>query len=153
MKNPKDELVWQGRTHLGDEPGVYGDAAYAGLATEFPMTVTPFDSSSPNEDITVVLEAEDVTVFSGYTGHVVTVTGYLADTSSGTYKWKEVPLTAGALNKDDLKLKVPSLQGCRYISVRVRVDTTVMAGLYDDFVVVRLSLSSTTHYADFGFRA
>jgi hypothetical protein len=41
----------------------------------------------------------------------------------------------------------------RYFSVRVEVDTEVPPGLYDDFVFVSLSLKSTTHFADFGFRA
>jgi hypothetical protein len=40
MSNQKSELIWAGRIHLGDEPGVYGDAAYTGLATEFPLTLT-----------------------------------------------------------------------------------------------------------------
>jgi len=30
--NPKRELIWQGRLHLGDEPGIYGDAHYCGGA-------------------------------------------------------------------------------------------------------------------------
>ena len=50
MKNPKDELIWQGRIHLGDEPGVYGDASYSGLCTERPIAVLPFDPTGSEEE-------------------------------------------------------------------------------------------------------
>src|SRR5262249_20855977 len=72
MKNPSDVLIWQGRIHLGDEPGVYGDASYSGLCMELPMTFHPFDPTSPNEDLNLELEAEDVNVYTGYPGHLIT---------------------------------------------------------------------------------
>lgn len=68
MKNQNDELIWQGRIHLGDEPGVYGDATYSGLCVDLPMTFHPFDPANPHEDINLDLEAEDVNVYSGYSG-------------------------------------------------------------------------------------
>lgn len=40
------ELVWQGRLQFGDEPGVYGDAHYAGLCSEWPVTIRKFDPNS-----------------------------------------------------------------------------------------------------------
>jgi len=67
MKNPQDELIWQGKIHIGDEPGVYGDAFYSGLCAEHPVTMRPFPGGS-GEDINLILEAEDVHVFSGYAG-------------------------------------------------------------------------------------
>src|SRR5258707_1271926 len=97
MKNPKDELIWQGRIHLGDEPGVYGDASYSGLCTELPITILPFEPSTSQEDINFELKAENVLVFSGYPGHVITVFGYEPDPASGPYKWKQVTLLTAAL--------------------------------------------------------
>ncbi len=49
MKNPQDELIWQGRIHIRDEPGVYGDAAHSGLCTEYPVTAKPFNPRSGKE--------------------------------------------------------------------------------------------------------
>jgi hypothetical protein len=28
--NQSQELIWQGHTHIGDEPGTYGNAHYSG---------------------------------------------------------------------------------------------------------------------------
>jgi hypothetical protein len=147
VKNPNDELIWQGRIHIGDEPGVYGDASYTGLCAEFPVTVRPFPGST-GEDITLILEAEDVHVFAGYAGHTVTVIGYEVNPSGG---WKQITLLVASLSSDLLEIKSVSLKGHNFISVQLRVDTTVPAGLYNDFVWVRLSLRSPTHYGVLGF--
>lgn len=42
------ELVRQGRIHLGDEPGVYGDASYSGLAVDIPLTLQKTDPTGPD---------------------------------------------------------------------------------------------------------
>lgn len=75
MSNQKSELIWAGRIHLGDDPGVYGDAAYTGLVTEFPITLTKC-GTEPQDDISLILSAEDVQVYEPYPGHQVTVVGY-----------------------------------------------------------------------------
>jgi hypothetical protein len=151
MKNPQDELIWQGRIHIGDEPGVYGDASYCGLCAELPFTIRPFDEASDQEDISLLLEAEDVNVFAGYPGHSMSVIGYEPDPLSGPYKWKQVTLLMAVLTGNTLQINLPGLQSHKYISIQLRVDTTVTAGLYNDFVWIRLSLKSTTHYAMLGF--
>jgi hypothetical protein len=51
----------------------------------------------------------------------------------------------------EAKRRAPGLKGHKYVSIQIRVDTTVAAGLYNAFVVVRLALQSTTHYATLGF--
>jgi hypothetical protein len=152
MKNPQDELIWRGRIHIGDEPGVYGDAAYAGLCVEHPITVYPFDATSPKQDITVEIEAQDVQVFNGYPGHAVTVLGYELDPAAGPFKWKQVVLQSDRLATNTLSLKLAGLKSHKYLSIQVRADTTVAPGLYNDFVLVRLALQSTTHYAVLGFQ-
>ncbi|HXI41957.1 MAG TPA: hypothetical protein VNH83_18380 [Bryobacteraceae bacterium] len=151
MKNPQDELIWQGRLHLGDEPGVYGDAAYTGLCAEHPITVKPFDATSNKEDLTFEIEAEDVQVFTGYSGHAVTVFAYEPDPTAGPNKWRQVTLQTARLTGNSLNIKITSLKRHKYVSIQVRVDTTVAAGLYNDFVIVRLAIKSTTHYAVLGF--
>jgi hypothetical protein len=151
MKNPQDELIWQGRLHLGDEPGVYGDASYSGLCMELPITLRPFDPTSSKEDINFTLDAEDVNVFAGYPGHIITIFGYEPDPVAGPYKWKQVILLTSTLTSNSVQVKLPSLSGHKFVSLQIRVDTTVAAGLYNDFVFIRLSLGSKTHYAVVGF--
>jgi len=152
MKHQTDELIWRGRIHLGDEPGVYGDASYSGLCMELPVTMFPFDPTSSVEDIKFELKAEDVHVFNGYVGHVITVSGYEPDpTPANPYKWKQVTLLTTVMSSDKTDITVPSLNSHKFISIQIRVDTTVKARLYNDFVVVRLALRSTSHYAVLGF--
>jgi hypothetical protein len=150
MKNPKDELIWKGQLHIGDEPGVYGVAHYVGLCTEFPLTIRPFDPTNPKTDVTFLLESEDVSTYTGYPGHAVSLIAY---EPTGPNKWKQVLLGSWLLTQSQspLQMSVPDLKGHQYFSLQVRVDTTVQPGLYNDFLLTRLALQSTTHYASFGF--
>jgi hypothetical protein len=47
MMNSNSTFIWQGRIHLGDEPGIYGNANYSGLSMEFPFTIKNFDPANP----------------------------------------------------------------------------------------------------------
>ena len=153
----KEELIWQGLIQLGDNPGTYGNAQYAGLCIEFPVQLTRYNETE-KQDIILTLEANDVEIYEGYPGHSVTVTGYYPD-SQNSYKWNSKILVtekmgtnfSGKLNLLIKALDVPK-EKCFYISVRISVDTQVTPGLYDEFVITRLSMQSKTHYADFGFK-
>lgn len=118
---------------------------------ELPVTLFAFDPAGDKEHIAFTIEAEDVQVFAGYPGHSVTVFAYEPDPAGGPYVWKQVTLTSASLKSNSLKVAIASLKGHKYISFQIRVDTTVKAGLYNDFVVTRLSLDSDTHYAVLGF--
>ncbi len=58
MDGPAPELLWRGRLHLGDGPGVYGDASYVGLGVELPMMIRRFPDAQGNADVNLVVEAE-----------------------------------------------------------------------------------------------
>ena len=154
MLSPEPELVWEGRIQLGDEPGVYGDAAYTGLTTEFPMTLFR-GSGATTDQIDLTIEAEHVSNFKPYPGHQVVVRWY-EDDGTGNYQWKEVPLVDDRLKSDKLTVtvKLPSKASPAYISCSVRIDTTVAAGLYNDFVMRRLTVTSANYdyTASFGFQ-
>ena len=151
MSNQKSEIFWAGRIHLGDEPGLYGDAAYTGLVTEFPITLTKC-GTEPQDDIELILSAEDVQVYEPYPGHQITVVGYRKIAESDPPRWSEVELSVARMKEDTIKIRPNNTDGIKFFSVRVRVDTTVAPGLYDEFVLLRLSLQSTTHYASLGFQ-
>jgi hypothetical protein len=156
MLSVQPELVWEGRIHLGDEPGVYGDAAYSGIALEFPLTLRETDPAGP-DTTTLVLHTQDVQTFAGYPGHLITVTAYQPDPGNPGHAIETPLATATFSSADNNRMKAPiNLAGLTspvFVSVRVRVDTTVPPGLYDDFVVTRLLNKSAnfTFVASFGF--
>lgn len=156
MLSRQAELIWQGRLHLGDEPGIFGDAAYSGLAAELPI----FLEKSPDAETdttTLVLRTEGVATFAGYPGHLVTVTLYTEGPTP--FVWQETVLATETLTTADhdrknVEIDLTGQTSPYRISVRVRVDTAVPAGLYDDFVWTSLSNKSAdfAFVASFGFR-
>jgi hypothetical protein len=158
MLSVQPELVWEGRIHLGDEPGVYGDAAYSGLALEFPLTLRKTDPAGP-DTTTLVLRTQDVQTFAGYPGHLITVTAYQPDPSDPTHATEIVlateRLSSADKNRKEVAVNLADIALPAFVSVRVHVDTGVPPGLYDDFVVIRLLNKSAnfTFVASFGFSA
>jgi len=158
MLSVQPELVWEGRVHLGDEPGVYGDAAYSGLALEFPLTLRKTDPTGP-DTTTLVLRTQDVQTFAGYPGHLITVTAYQPKPGDPTRAIETVlteeRLTSADNNRKEVAVNLAGIASPAFVSVRIRVDTKVPPGLYDDFVVTRLLNRATnfTFVASFGFNA
>lgn len=156
MLSAQSEPIWEGRQHLGDEPGIYGDAAYSGIALEFPVTLRKTDPSG-EDTTTLVLHTQDVQTFAGYPGHQITVTAYQPDPSDPTHTTETVltteRLTSADDNRKELPLDLAGVGSPTFISVRVRVDTGVPPGLYDDFLVTKLLNRSVnfTLVASFGF--
>jgi hypothetical protein len=158
MLSAEPELIWQGRIHLGDEPGVYGDASYCGLALELPLTLQkPVSSGSDSTTLRVV--TEDVATFAGYPGHLITVLLHEPDPAHPGH-FNEVVLatarlTSAGQNKVDVPLDLANRSLPARLSVRVQADTEVPPGLYDDFVVTRLYNKSPDHafVASLGFTA
>lgn len=158
MLSPQPELIWQGRIHLGDEPGVFGNAFYSGLATELPVTLQKTDPSGP-DTTTLVVVTKNVETFSGYPGHLITVTLYEEDPSQPFHSIETVlateRLTSADNNRQEITLNLAGKTSPIFVSVRVRIDTEVPPGLYDDFVVTRLLNKSQnfTFVASLGFRS
>jgi hypothetical protein len=158
MRSAQSELVWQGRIHLGDEPGVYGDAGYSGLAVDVPVTLQKTDPGGPDRT-TLEVATQDVTTFAGYPGHLVTVLLYEPEPSQANH-FKAVELASTRLTSShqgrvNIDINLSGRQSPARVSVRIQVDTEVSPGLYDDFVVTRLSNRSPNHAwaASLGFTA
>lgn len=158
--NSQQELVWQGRLHLGDEPGIYGDAAYSGFATEMPLTVQRLDASQTDPTrFKLILETEDLQTFMGFPGHAITVVIYEPDPNQQLHFVERIlaqeRFTGSDNNRKEVALNVGNVQGPFRLSVRLRCDTSVAPGLYDDFVWLRLSLVADNFefYASLGFQS
>ena len=157
-EGPSPEAVWRGRLHLGDEPGLYGDASYVGLSAEWPLTLRRFEpaDAAPGR-VRLVLVAEDVRIYPPHPGHRITVARYApADGHANEHRWTKVlldPERERRLSADraEIDLVLPGEVVTIHAGVRLEVDTTVHPGLCDDFVVTRISIVSTSHYATLGF--
>ena len=155
---PQPELIWQGRIHLGDEPGVFADSAYSGLSAELPITT---ERSDPNDVTATSFKLQFVTshlqTFAGYPGHLVEVVRYLPDPASPYHSIEQVVasdrFTTSDANTKDITVSVGQEVGPFRFSVRLRCDTTVSPGLYNDFVWRRLTLLADgfSFFASLGF--
>ncbi|GII85641.1 hypothetical protein Ssi03_36310 [Sphaerisporangium siamense] len=149
---PQGELIWQGKVHLGDEPGIYGDATFAGGAIEFPITLQR--TSAPGDAKTVlVVETQDAQNFTGYPGHSIKAILHVVDTT--TFKAREVVLATRRLtdNRREVPIDLTGYTGPYFVSVQVRQDETVPPGAQDDFLVTRLSNLSDgfRFFANYGY--
>lgn len=156
--NPQQELIWQGRTHLGDEPGVYGDAHYSGLCAELPITVFRSDPNNPEDTpFDLILETESLETFDPFPGHAITVITYEPDPTQPFHSVERIlaneRFTSHDNNRKEVTVSVGTQPGPFNISVRLRIDTTVNPGFYDDFVWLRLSLRAEDfkYFASLGF--
>lgn len=158
MLSQQSELIWNGRIHLGDEPGIYGVTPYPGLALELPVTLEKTDPAAADET-TLILHTKNVETFTGYPGHKITVTAFVPDPNQPFHSVEQVLatelLTSADNNRKQVELDLTGLTFPVFIGVRVRIDTEVPPGLYDDFLVTRL-LNKSTNFgiiASFGFHA
>lgn len=101
-----------------------------------------------------MVEAEEVRIHSPSLGHPVVVYGHGPDPDHPG-RWHTWEVGRGLLTEgESAKATVPvSPPIPSYASVQVAVDGSIPAGLYDDFVVARLSVESSSHFASLGFRA
>jgi hypothetical protein len=148
-------IIWQGRVHLGDEPGYYADAFFAGLCFEMPVELIPYSGAYESQgQVRLMLSAEGIRSNQGYPGHTVAVVPHLIKRDESGSWYVGSSLADGRLDADSdgqLSLLIDGMIP-RYVVVRVRADVTVAPGLYHETVVSRLALASRTHYAYSGFR-
>jgi hypothetical protein len=138
---------------------VYGDATYAGLSAEWPLTLRKFhpEDEAPGR-ITFRIEAEDVRVFHPHRGHRVVFSIYFPDPSpEDPHRWTRMLLEPTrdfrlASTVVELDVHLPPERSVVYLSMRIEVDTTVHPGLCDEFVVTKISMRSRTHYGSLGFQ-
>ncbi len=158
--NPKRELIWQGRLHLGDEPGIYGDAHYCGLCAELPITVYRIDPTvTTDTPFKLILETASVETYSGYPGHSIKVIAYedAKDPAKPFHFTSKllanVQLTSADNNRKEIQINPGTGKTRFFISVQLRCDTEVTPGLYDDFIWRSLSMLTNNYeyYASFGF--
>jgi hypothetical protein len=160
MINPSSIFIWEGKIHLGDEPGIYGNASFSGLSLEYPLTIANIDNQHPqNDTLKLELVTADVNVFPGYPGHKVVIRLYTPNPIPGNpYQWKETIIkdTDRILNSTTptiVAIPINAQADNTYISIAIEIDTTVKPGLYDDFLLTRLNYRTANDaiFAKLGF--
>jgi hypothetical protein len=145
------DLVWRGRIQIGDEPGIYSDAQYGGLCLDLPIELLPYAGTSKVPgDVAVIVEAEEVKIYEGFSGHPVSL---FALVKRGGH-WARKKLVTGELNSKNRGVAELRIRGAipRYVTIRVETNPQLPPGLYDEMVIRRLSVKSDTHYGYLGFR-
>lgn len=156
MSQPDSELIWQGRLHLGDGPGVYGDAPYVGLGLELPLTLRRFPDTDGSSVASIIIETEGLQPRGGLPGPTVSVVRYAPGNTQG--HWHEHLLREERLDEQvttvaiDLSREAPDTDPLP-LGIRLRINTDAPPGLYADFVLVALRIDSATHYASLGFQS
>lgn len=148
----QDDQIWAGHAHLGDEPGVFGDANYVGLSIEFPLTINAREPVVEEPSIEVVAMVDRVQMDPGYDGHLLVLVAYEPDEHGlyterilGSKRITESGLTSMYFAPE------PGSSMPTNVSVGVRVDTSRRPGLFDDFVLRELHVRSMSHRASLGF--
>ncbi len=151
-------FIWEGKIQLGDEPGIYGDAAYSGIGIKLPLTLANIDPNAPQDDILkITLHTSDVNVYKGYPGHKIIVYSYAEDPANKSHWIETVIKNTDRITKDKFTIfEVPirHFVGSDYISIGIEVDTTVAPGLYDDFLLLGINYEAIDKsiYVKFGFQ-
>ncbi len=133
-------LVWTGLLNLGDTPGVFTDAQFAGLMLQIPITITfPDESTDP---IHLLLKTTEVEIFNGKKHSVYW------DWTAGN----PLPPPVGFIDDTDIVpgrpefhlLSIPGADAPKgKHSITIIVNPDIPAGLRDDFVLKRIHAHNT----------
>lgn len=140
---PAKKTVWQGVIHLGDDPAKYPRVTSAGMTFQAPLKL----DAARKAKLTVTA-AEVQTQAGG--GHYVEVVAHFENKGFRTPA-KEVVVDTFRI-KDEVEADTDftfdldpakNLDGAKptYYSVRVKVDTGIPFGLWDDFLVKRITVA------------
>ncbi len=129
-------VIWTGRLNLGDTPGVFADAAFAGLLVQLPFTVTFAVPEPKGKVVTMLLTTTEVEIFNKQTHPI------FFDWQPG----KELPKAVGQIDDEVIveghpeihRVEIPAealTKGPHTLTILVNPD--VAATFKDDFVVLR----------------
>jgi hypothetical protein len=141
LQGAERKTVWQGNLHLGDTPDQYSNIPSAGLAMQIPCKL------DFGKQAKLAITTRDVQTLAG-DGHFAELVAHYedGDAPAREYVVETFRLKGNSTNADiehafeldpskDLQGTPPA-----YYSVKLKVDTTVRFGLWDDFVLKRVDI-------------
>ncbi|HYV38735.1 MAG TPA: hypothetical protein VE988_23825 [Gemmataceae bacterium] len=136
QEKQKPAPIWKGEIHLGDNPEAYDKITSAGMCMQVPF------KADAAKKIRIVITAADVETLAG-DGHYAEIVGHYQDgkkTSETIAKVFRIKDDSGQ-EKDfvfEFSAKTDLKTAPAYFSVRIKVDTSIPFGLWDDFVVKQI---------------
>jgi hypothetical protein len=138
MSNPdlkKFYLMWTGSLNMGDTPGVFNDAEFAGILLQLPVQITFV--SDPKASAQILLMTTEVEIFSGKSHSVYwdwkpgtplpTPVGFIDDAEiipgKREFHLLTIPASSATVGKH---------------SITIHVNPEVSEGMRDDFVLKRM---------------
>ncbi len=133
-------IIWTGALNLGDTPGVFNDASFAGLMLQLPITITFVPAGS--DPVSLALTTTDVEIFNDRKHPVF-------------FDWKAgTPLTTPIGYIDDTEI-IPGRPEVHLLtiphdaatvdrhSITILINPDVPAGFRDDFILKRIEAHVT----------
>ena len=137
---PKRKAIWEGQLHLGDSAVQYAALPSAGMMMQVPCAIDAAKQGG------LMITTRDIQTLAG-DGHYAELMAHYED---GDGPAREYVVQTFRLKCDDSKADVDhrfSLEPMKglyqkpaYYSVRIKVDTQIKFGLWDDFVLMRIEI-------------
>ncbi|MBV8686897.1 MAG: hypothetical protein JOZ90_10995 [Alphaproteobacteria bacterium] len=135
------DILWvAGRYQLGNDPGLFQDAAYVGQTLALPFKKTWLDPNATA--VKLIIYTTDVETWGSWSGHAV----FINSTEVG--RLKDPTDTMGPLERFELSIPVwtlnSALGGKDEFTLRVELEVqAAQPGLSDDFVLTRIASDET----------
>jgi hypothetical protein len=131
------DILWvAGRYQLGNDPGLFQDAAYVGQGLALPFKKTWID---PNATVVkLIIHTTDVETWGNWSGHAVLINNIEVG------RLKDPTDTMGSIERFELSIPVSTMNaalgGKDEFALRVELEIQpAQPGLSDDFVLTRIA--------------
>ncbi len=135
-----DVLMVAGRYQLGNNPGLFQDAAYVGHSLVLPFSNPWFDPAA--SEVTFIVYTTDIETWGDWKGHVFAING----TEIG--RLKDPVDTMGIYERFEIEIATADLQallgGKSEFTIEVHLERQAAhPGLSDDFVLTRIATDAS----------
>jgi hypothetical protein len=134
------KAIWQGVVHLGDNPLQFSSVNSAGMLMQVPCAI---ESEKPGK---LIVTTRDIQTLSGE-GHYAELLAHYEDDDGPAreYLVETFRLKGDSNNVDlDHTFDFNPMKGLyakpKYYSVRIKIDTQIKFGLWDDFLLKRIEI-------------
>lgn len=139
---PMRRTIWQGTIHLGDNPEQYSNVLSAGITMQIPCKLDREKNGK------LIITTRDIQTLLGE-GHYAELVAHFEDQGGDSPASEQVVetfrLKGNSTNVDvdhhfDFDPAKGLMAPAPYYSIRLRIDTFIKFGLWDDFVVKQIDV-------------
>jgi len=139
---PIRKTIWQGTLHLGDNPEQYSNVLSAGMTMQIPCKL---DREKKGK---LIITARDIQTLLGE-GHYAELVAHFED-AGGDSPASELVVETFRIKGDSTNVDIDHtfefdpakglMAPASYYSIRLKVDTFIKFGLWDDFLLKRIDI-------------